>query len=45
MKNPAMVVAIRGNVPNLNERIERWQFIELVKSFEWLLGKTNTDGD
>jgi len=24
MKNPAMVVAIRGSVPNLIERNERW---------------------
>jgi hypothetical protein len=39
-----MVVAIRGSAPNLIERNEKWQFIELAKSFEWLLEKTNTDG-
>ncbi len=34
MKNPAMVVAIRGIAPNLLWRFEKWQFIELEKSFE-----------
>jgi hypothetical protein len=44
-KNPAMAVTIRGNVPNLFRRFERWQFIESVKSFEWLLEKAKMDGN
>jgi hypothetical protein len=40
-----MAVTIRGNVPNLVWRFERWQFIELAKSFEWLLEKTKMDGN
>jgi hypothetical protein len=40
-----MAVTIRGSVPNLLWRFEKWQFIELARSFEWLLEKTNMDGD
>jgi len=43
-ENPATASTVRGGVPNLNERIEKWQCIELVKNFEWRLEKTKTAG-
>jgi hypothetical protein len=39
MKNPAMAVTIRGTVPNLNDRNEKWHHINLENRFEWLLEK------